>query len=120
VLGLLVHKPEGHLSYHTVTTSFCLGMVYLGRDIKKRGDVAVKLEIAMEWGSMLKHECNVYQVILGICRIPRMLWKGVERQYNAMVLGHLRQTFEEMAQLSVLNANNIFTYAKQMVFSLCA
>jgi hypothetical protein len=95
-------------------------MVYLGRDIKKGRDVAVKLEIAMKRGSMLKHKCNIYQVISGICRIPRMLWEGVKGQYNAMVLSHLGQTFKEMSQLSVLDANNIFTYAKQMVFSPCA
>jgi hypothetical protein len=53
-------------------------MVYLGRDIKKGGDVAVKLEIAMKWGSMLEHKCNVYWAILGIHRIPRMLWERVE------------------------------------------
>ncbi len=37
-----------------------------------------------------------------------------------MVLSHLGSTFKEMAQLSVLNPNTIFTYAKQMVFSPCA
>jgi hypothetical protein len=95
-------------------------MVYLGRDIKKGGDVAVKLEIAMERGSMLEHECNVYRAISGIRGIPRMLWEGVEGRYNAMVLSRLGQTFEEIAQLSVLDANNVFTYAKQMVFSPCA
>ena len=34
-----------------------------------------------------------------------------------MVLSHLGCTIEEMAQLNVLDANTIFTYAKQMVFS---
>src|SRR5216684_5920952 len=37
-----------------------------------------------------------------------------------MVLSCLGCTFKEMAQLSVLNANTIFAYAKQMVFSPCA
>src|SRR5260370_15384248 len=36
-------------------------------------------------------------------------------------LGHgLGCVFKEMAQLSVLNANTVFAYAKQMVFSPCA
>src|SRR5712692_330354 len=37
-----------------------------------------------------------------------------------MVLSRLGCVFEEMAQLSVLDANTIFAYAKQMVFSPCA
>src|SRR5712692_8606465 len=37
-----------------------------------------------------------------------------------MVLSCLGCVFEEMVQLSVLNANTIFAYAKQMVFSPCA
>ncbi len=49
-----------------------------------------------------------------------MLWYRVEGWYNAMVLSHLGSTFEKMAQLSVLDPNTIFTYAKQMVFSPCA
>src|SRR5216684_6283637 len=44
----------------------------------------------------------------------------MEGQYNVMVLSYLGCMFEEMAQLSVLDANTIFTYAKQMVFSPCA
>jgi serine/threonine protein kinase len=49
-----------------------------------------------------------------------MLWYGVEGQYNVMVLSRLGCTFEEMAQLDVLDANAVFTDAKQMVFSPCA
>src|SRR5229473_1143804 len=37
-----------------------------------------------------------------------------------MVLSRLGCAFEKMAQLSVLDANTIFAYAKQMVFSPCA
>src|SRR5258707_13987768 len=95
-------------------------MVYLGSDIKKGRDVAVKLEVALEWGSKLEHEYNVYRAISGIRGIPKMLWYGMEGRYNVMVLSHLGCTFEEMAQLSVLDANTVFTYAKQMVFSPCA
>ncbi len=80
----------------------------------------MKLEVALERGSKLDRKYNIYQVTSGICGIPKMLWYRVEGQYNAMVLSHLGSTFEEMAQLSVLNPNTIFTYAKQMVFSPCA
>ncbi|KAN0107719.1 CK1/CK1 protein kinase [Russula decolorans] len=75
------------------------GTVYLGRDIKKGRDVAVKLEAAQEWGSKLEHEYHY----------------GVEGRYNVMVLSRLGCTFEEMAQLGVLDANAVFTYAKQML-----
>src|SRR5258708_30667403 len=95
-------------------------MVYLGRDIKKGRDVSVKLDVALEWGSKLEHEYNVYRVISEIHGIPKMLWYGMEGQYNVMVLSHLGCVFEEMAQLSVLDANTIFAYAKQMAFSPCA
>ncbi|KAN0123247.1 Protein kinase-like domain containing protein [Russula decolorans] len=96
------------------------GTVYLGRDIKKGRDVAVKLEAAQEWGSKLEHEYHVYRATSGIRGIPKMLWYGVEGRYNVMVLSHLGCTFKEMAQLGVLDANAVFTYAKQMVFSPCA
>ena len=100
--------------------SFYLGMVYLGRDIKKGQDVAMKLELAQEWGLKLEHKYNVYQAISEICGIPKMLWYGMEGQYNVIVLSHLGSIFEELAQLSVLGANTVFSYMKQMVFSPCA
>jgi serine/threonine protein kinase len=80
----------------------------------------VKLEAALEWGSKLEHEYHIYRVTSEIREIPKMLWYGVEGRYNVMVLSHLGCTFEEMAQLSVLDANAVFTYAKQMVCSPCA
>jgi len=80
----------------------------------------VKLEVALEWDSKLDREYNVYQATSGIRGIPKMLRYGVEGRYNFMVLSRLGCTFEDMAQLSVLDANTVFTYAKQMVFSPCA
>ena len=77
----------------------------------------MKLEVALEWGSKLEHKYNVYQVISGMRGIPKMLWYGMEGQYNVVVLSCLGCTLEEMAQLTVLDANTMFTYAKQMVFS---
>lgn len=74
----------------------------------------------MEWKSNLDHEHDVYQATSGMRGIPKMLWYGIEGRYNAMVLSRLGSTFEEMAQLSVLDANAVFTYAKQMVISPCA
>ncbi|KAH9966915.1 kinase-like domain-containing protein [Russula compacta] len=53
-------------------------MVYLGRDIKNGQDVAMKLEVALEWGSKLKHKYNVYWAISGIHEIPKMLWYRME------------------------------------------
>lgn len=115
MLGLSVRQSESDLGHHTYL--FYLGTVYLGKDIKKGRDVAVKLEVALEWSSKLEHEYNIYRAISGICGIPKMLWYGMEGQYNALVLSRLGCTLEEMAQLSVLNTNTVFTYAKQMVFS---
>ena len=76
----------------------------------------MKLEVAPEWGSKLKREYKVYQAISGMHRVPKMLWHRMEGRYNVMVLSHLGCTIEEMAQLSMLDANTIFSYAKQMVF----
>ena len=75
----------------------------------------MKLEVALEWGSKLDNEYNVYQAVSGICGIPKMLWYGMEGRYNALVLSRLGCTLVEMAQLSVLDANTVFTHAKQMV-----
>ena len=78
----------------------------------------MKLEVALEWGgSRLEREYNVYRAISGIRGIPKMLWYGMEGRYNVMVLSHLGCTLEEMKQLNRLNANTVFAYAKQMVFS---
>jgi len=78
----------------------------------------VKLEVALEWGgSRLECEYNIYWVISGIHGIPKMLWYGMEGQYNVMVLSCLGCTLEEMKQLNRLDANTVFDYAKQMVFS---
>ena len=98
-------------------TSFYLGTVYLGKDIKKGHNVAVKLEDSLEWGSKLDHEYDVYQAISGMRGIPQMLWYGMEGRYNVMVLSHLGCTLEQMKHLNMLDANTIFAYSKQMVFS---
>jgi hypothetical protein len=82
--------------------------------------VAVKLEVALEGGSKLEREYDVYRAISGMHGIPRMLWYGMEGRYNVMVLSRLGCTLEEMARLSVLDANAVFTYAKQMVPSPCS
>jgi serine/threonine protein kinase len=77
----------------------------------------VKLEVALEWGSKLEREYDVYRAISGIRGIPKMLWYGMEGRYNVMVLSRLGRTLEEMTQLNMLDANAVFAYAKQMVFS---
>ena len=77
----------------------------------------MKLEVALECGSKLDHEYNVYRATSGIRGIPKMLWYGMEGRYNVMVLSHLGCTIEEMAQMGVLDASTVFAYAKQMVFS---
>ncbi len=78
----------------------------------------MKLEVALEWGgSRLEREYNVYRAISGIRGIPKMLWYGMEGRYNVMVLSRLGCTLEEMKQLNRLDANTVFAYAKQMVFS---
>ena len=118
MLGLLVRQPEGHLSCRTYFILFRNRLS--GKDIKKERDVAVKLEVALEWSSKLEREYNVYQAISGIRGIPKILWYGMEGRYNVMVLSRLECTFEEMARLGVLNAHAVFTYAKQMVLSPCS
>ena len=76
----------------------------------------MKLEVAPEWGSKLEREYNIYQAISEMHGVLKMLWYGMEGRYNVMVLSRLGCTIEEMAQLSMLDANTIFSYAKQMVF----
>ena len=46
-----------------------------------------------------------------------LVWDGRAIYCNVMVLRHLGCTFEDIVQLSVLNPNTMFTYAKQMVCS---
>jgi serine/threonine protein kinase len=77
----------------------------------------VKLEDSLEWGSKLDHEYDVYQAISGMRGIPRMLWYGMEGRYNVMVLSRLGRTLEQMKHLNMLDANTVFAYSKQMVFS---
>ena len=73
-------KPstDSKVTWMVYLTSFCLGKVYLRKDNKKGRDVAVKLEVALEWGLKLKHKYNIYWATSGICGIPKMLWYGME------------------------------------------
>ena len=80
----------------------------------------MKLELAQEWGLKLKYKYNIYWAISEICGIPKMLWYGMEGWYNVIVLSRLGSIFKELAQLSVLSANMVFSYTEQMVFSPCA
>ncbi len=88
-----------------------IGSVYLGKDIKTEREVALKLEVAQDPSSKLAHEYSIYQAISGLPRIPKVYWYGKEGPYRVIVLDHLGSSFEEMARMSMLDTNAIFTHA---------
>lgn len=93
-----------------------IGSVYLGKDIMTERDVALKLEVAQDSSSRLKHEYSVYQAISGLPRISKVYWYGKEGPYRVIVLDRLGKTLEEIVRTSMLDNHAVFTYAMQMVF----
>jgi hypothetical protein len=87
----------------------------LGKDIRTKREVALKLEVAQDSSSNLAHEHRIYQALAGLPGIPRAHWYGREGPYHVIVLDRLGSTFEEIGQMSI-ETSVLFTYSCQMVF----
>ncbi|XP_023216138.1 casein kinase I-like [Centruroides sculpturatus] len=75
------------------------GEVYLGIDITNGQQVAIKLESRKEKNPLLLYEGTVYENFQGVIGIPRILWYGEEKNYNALVMDLLGPSLEKLFTL---------------------
>ena len=104
--------------WHFSDTS--LGSVYLGRDIRTGGDVALKIGYTGETGllsSGISHEYNVYTRIAGCTGTSPVLWYGKEGLYEVIVLEYLGNSLGDLINEQKFDSGETFLCASQMVCS---
>jgi len=94
-----------------------LGSIYLGRDIRMGGDVAIKIGYTGLRSSRLIHEYQVYTRIAGCTGTCPVLWYGKEDLYEVMVLEYLGKSLGDLIDEQRPNSGKAFFCASQMVCS---
>jgi len=89
------------------------GSVYLGRDIIRGGDVALK--IAHEDHSRLHYENQVYKAIAGSKGISPRRWYGHEGNHDVIVLEHLGTSLGDLINTQQFDHAKTFSFASQML-----
>lgn len=72
------------------------GSIYLGRNINTDEKLAIKLESHKTRHAQLLVEARLMRTVHYGVGIPRVLWSGVEGNYNVMVLDLLGSSLEDM------------------------
>jgi len=98
-----------------------IGSVYLGKDIKRGKEVALKVQ--RHEGSHSKdsddsnlfHEYNIYKEISGCQGIPKPFWYGSEGPYNVMVMKRYNLSLDDMVKQGPLDLLTVVSFAGQMV-----
>lgn len=72
------------------------GDIYLGEDILKHEEVAIKLEGKKTKHPQLHIESKLYKLMSGGMGIPQVRWCGYEGEYNVMVMELLGPSLEDL------------------------
>ena len=72
------------------------GQIYEGEHLKTREQVAIKLEPVDAEHPQLRYESKLYHQLRGDVGVPRILWFGVDGEYNALVLEKLGANLETL------------------------
>jgi casein kinase 1 epsilon len=83
-------------NYHLIRKigSGSFGEIYLGVNRATGLQVAVKLEAQSSRHQQLEQEVEVYRRLQGSQGVPHMIWSGVERGYNVLVMELLGDSLE--------------------------
>jgi serine/threonine protein kinase len=95
-----------------------LGSVYLGKDIRTGGEVAVKIGRTDNSSSTLCHEYHVYKTTAGSKGISPVWWYGKEGHHEVIVLENLGTSLGDLLSAQNFDHRKIFFFASQMVRSL--
>ena len=98
-------------------TQYYSGEIYIVHDILSGQDVVIKLEPVKGKNHTLEHEFNIYRRLGRGTGIPSVHWFGTESSFNAMVIGRLGLSLDQLFvrcnfQFSV---NTILLLASQLV-----
>ncbi|KAG5450226.1 Casein kinase I isoform delta-A [Clonorchis sinensis] len=72
------------------------GEIYLGTDLTRGEEVAIKLECTKAKHPQLQIEAKIYKLMQGGVGIPCLKWSGTEGDYNVLVLQLLGPSLEDL------------------------
>jgi len=90
-------KPHSD-QVHLISLSF-LGSVYLGKDIRNKASVALKIGHGESLPLKLSHEYSVYTAISGSVGIPEVLWYSREGIHEVIVLECLGASLNDLIRV---------------------
>lgn len=70
--------------------------MYLGTNVLTDEAIAAKIESASTERPKLRREFKIYKMLGDYKGIPRALWFGTERGYNAIIMSRLGPSLEEL------------------------
>jgi serine/threonine protein kinase len=92
-----------------------IGSVYVGKDIKKEKEVALKVERNESSHSKLYHEYKIYKDLAGCPGISRAYWYGIEGPYHVMVMERHELSLDNMVRQAPLDPHTLLSFASQIV-----
>ena len=72
------------------------GEIYAGEHVTTHDPVAIKLESVHSRAAQLMNESRAYKLLAGGVGIPKIMWYGVEGDYNVMVMDLLGKSLEDL------------------------
>ncbi|MCL7029007.1 hypothetical protein MKW94_029358 [Papaver nudicaule] len=72
------------------------GDIYIGTNAQTNEEVAIKVEYRKVKHPQLLYESKIYAQLQGGKGIPRLMWFGVEGEYNVMVIDLLGKSLEDL------------------------
>lgn len=72
------------------------GEIFLGTDISTSEEVAIKLEGLENKRQLLLYESKVLEILQGGMGLPKLHWRGVEGDFNAMVTDLLGPSLDDL------------------------
>ncbi|KAL3639780.1 Casein kinase 1-like protein 2 [Castilleja foliolosa] len=93
------------------------GEIYLGTNIQKNEEVAIKLENVKTKHPQLLYESKLYKLLQGGTGIPNIRWFGVEGDYNVLVMDLLGPSLEDLFNFCSrkLSLKTVLMLADQMI-----
>jgi serine/threonine protein kinase len=109
---------EPHSDHIQLIFLSSLGSVFLGKDIRTKAEVALKIGHAGSSPLKLSYEYDVYTMISRSVGIPEVLWYGKEDLHEIIVLEYLGTSLGDLISKRQFDPRRTFLYASHMVHLL--
>jgi serine/threonine protein kinase len=76
------------------------GSIFEGNNIRTNEKVAIKIELITDELKLLKHESNIYRLLVNVDGVPKIKWYGKDETYYYMVIDLFGNSLQELLDKS--------------------